>query len=148
MAKSKPYSSVSVKSVDVAAFSAERAGQACVLGIDVAKFELMAVLRWPDGSFQRPWRVVNPDEVGLLVAKLRELGMALRSTPGSTPGSGGAVTVAMESSGTYGDAARAALSDAAIEVHRVSAKAVKDQAETFDGVPSRHDGKDAAIIAR
>ena len=143
MAKSKPYSSVSVKSVDVAAFSAEHAGQGCVLGIDVAKFELMAVLRWPDGSFQRPWRVVNPDEVGLLVAKLKELGAVL----GSTPVPGGAVTVAMESSGTYGDAARQALSDAAIEVRRVSAKAVKDQAETFDGVPSQHDGKDAAIIA-
>ena len=139
MAKSKPYSSVSVKSVEVAALAAGHAGQACVLGIDVAKYELMAVLRWPDGSFQRPWRIVNPDEVGLLVEKLKALGAAL--------GSNRIVTVAMESSGTYGDAVRQALSDAAIEVHRVSAKAVKDQAETFDGVPSQHDGKDAAIIA-
>ena len=53
----------------------------------------------------------------------------------------------MESSGTYGDPLRQALSDAGLEVQRVSAKAVKDQAETFDGVPSQHDGKDAAIIA-
>jgi transposase len=29
----------------------------------------------------------------------------------------------------------------------VSSKAVKDHAETFDGVPSQHDGKDAAVIA-
>jgi transposase len=41
---------------------------------------------------------------------------------------------------------RQALSDAGIEVRRVSAKAVKDHSETFDGVPSQHDGKDAAII--
>jgi transposase len=93
------------------------------------------VLRWPDGRFQRPWRIANPGEVGLLVEKLE----ALRS---SCP-----VTVAMESSGTYGDAVRQALGDGSIVVHRVSAKAVKDQAETFDGVPSQHDGKDAAIIA-
>jgi len=48
----------------------------CVLGIDVAKFELMAVLRWPDGSFQRPWRIGNPGEAGLLVEKLKGLGPA------------------------------------------------------------------------
>jgi len=135
VSKSKPYCSLSVKSVEVGVLVAGHAGQACVLGIDVAKFELMGVLRWPDGSFQRPWRIGNPGEVGLLVEKLDELR------------SGCPVTVAMESSGTYGDAVRQSLSDARIEVHRVSAKAVKDQAETFDGVPSQHDGKDAAIIA-
>ncbi|HWE93661.1 MAG TPA: transposase [Tepidisphaeraceae bacterium] len=135
MSKSKPYSSMSVKSVDAGVLAAEHRGQACVLGIDVAKFELMGVLRWPDGTFGRPWRIANPGEVGLLVEKLD----ALRS---SCP-----VTVSMESSGTYGDAVRQALGDARVVVHRVSAKAVKDQAETFDGVPSQHDGKDAAIIA-
>ena len=31
------------------------------------------MLRWPDGSFQRPWRVANPGDLGLLVAKLKEL---------------------------------------------------------------------------
>jgi transposase len=57
------------------------------------------------------------------------------------------VTVALESSGTYGDALRQALSDAGIEVHRVSGKAAHDYAEIFDGVPSQHDGKDAAVVA-
>ena len=135
VSKSKPYCSMSVKSVEASVLAAEHRGQACVLGIDVAKFELMGVLRWPDGTFGRPWRIANPGEVGLLVEKLEALGS-------SCP-----VTVAMESSGTYGDAVRQALGDASIMVHRVSAKAVKDQAETFDGVPSQHDGKDAAIIA-
>ena len=135
MSKSKPYSSVPVKSVEPSVLASEHRGQACVLGIDVAKFELMAVLRWPDGTFGRPWRIANPGEVGLLVEKLGPLQL-------SCP-----VTVAMESSGTYGDAVRQALGDASIGVHRVSAKAVKDQAETFDGVPTQHDGKDAAIIA-
>jgi hypothetical protein len=52
----------------------------------------------------------------------------------------------MESSGTYGDALRQAVDDAGLSLLRVSGKAVKDQSETFDGVPSQHDGKDAAII--
>jgi hypothetical protein len=52
----------------------------------------------------------------------------------------------MESSGTYGDCFRQAAEDAKLVVHRVSAKAVKDDSEGFDGVPSSHDGKDSAII--
>jgi hypothetical protein len=34
-----------------------------------------------------------------------------------------------------------------IAVHRVSGKGVSDYKEIFDGVPSQHDGKDAAMIA-
>ena len=49
VSKSKPYSSVPVKGVDVESLAKAHAGQACVLGVDVAKVELMAVLRWPDG---------------------------------------------------------------------------------------------------
>jgi transposase len=135
VSKSRPYSSLPVKGVDVESLAKAHAGQACVLGVDVAKLELMAVLRWPDGSFQRPWRVANPGDLGLLVTKLKELAAVCP------------LTVAMESSGTYGDPLRQALSDAGLVLQRVSAKAVKDQAETFDGVPSQHDGKDAAIIA-
>lgn len=86
MAKSKPYSSVSVKSVEVEVLAATHRGQACVVGIDVAKLELMAVLRWPDGSFLRPWRVVNPAEVGVLVGKLVELRASCPVTVGRRKG--------------------------------------------------------------
>ena len=34
-----------------------------------------------------------------------------------------------------------------LTAHRVSGKAVHDYAEIFDGVPSQHDGKDAAMVA-
>ncbi len=57
------------------------------------------------------------------------------------------LVVALESSGTYGDALRQDLADAKITVCRVSNKASHDYAEIFDGVPSQHDGKDAAVIA-
>jgi len=39
------------------------------------------------------------------------------------------------------------LADAGITVQRVSNKASHDYAEVFDGVPSQHDGKDAAVVA-
>lgn len=130
-----PYSLVDVNEVCVGSV-VERRGQAgLVAGVDVAKGELVVCLVGPDRSFDRPWRVKSPGQVRLLMSKLLELREHGRS-----------LAVAMESSGTYGDAFRQALFDAGIEVRRVSAKAVKDYSETFDGVPSQHDGKDAAII--
>ena len=57
------------------------------------------------------------------------------------------LVVALEPTGTYGDALRHALGQAGLAVHRVSPKAAADYAETFDGVPSQHDGKDAAVVA-
>ena len=55
--------------------------------------------------------------------------------------------VALESTGTYSEAIRHAMTMAKLTVHRVSGKAVADYKEIFDGVPSQHDGKDAAMIA-
>src|ERR671923_11741 len=40
-----------------------------------------------------------------------------------------------------------ALADAGVVVERVSGKAAHDYAEVFDGVPSQHDSKDAAVVA-
>ncbi len=57
------------------------------------------------------------------------------------------VVVGLESTGTYGDAIRQAMTDVELDVQRVSGKAKSDYEEIFDGVPSAHDGKDAAIIA-
>jgi transposase len=79
--------------------------------------------------------VKNPSQLAELVAVLQELRQ------------GRELAVAMEPSGTYGDALRQALHDAHIEVQRVSTKATHDYAEVFDGVPSQHDGKDAAVVA-
>ena len=129
-----PYSLVDVNRVSVESIISVRQGQALIVGVDVAKSELIACLYWPDRSFDRPWRVQSPGQVGLLVETLKALSI------------GCPLVVAMESSGTYGDVLRQALSDNRLEVKRVSSKAVKDHAETFDGVPSQHDGKDAAVI--
>lgn len=132
--RKNPYSLADVNRIVLDPLTEHRRGLAATVGVDVAKGEVVACVVWPDRSFERPWRVKSPDQVRLLVAKLVEL---KEHCP---------LVVAMESSGTYGDPLRQALSDAGVEVRRVSAKAVKDHSETFDGVPSQHDGKDAAII--
>ena len=77
----------------------------------------------------------NPEEIPTLIALIQRMN------------AGRKLVVAMESSGTYGDALRQALADGKIAVSRVSNKAAHDDAEIFDGVPSQHDGKDAAVIA-
>jgi transposase len=130
-----PYSLVDVNRIDVEAIISVRKGQAVIVGVDVAKKELVACLYWPDRSFDRPWRIESPGQIRLFIETLKQLSL-------SCP-----LAVAMESSGTYGDVLRQALSDNGLEVKRVSSKAVKDHAETFDGVPSQHDGKDSAVIA-
>lgn len=107
-----------------------------VLGLDIAKHEIVACLRWGKGTFERPWKVVNPKEIELLV----ELCKLLESHCDG-------FSVGLESTGTYGDSIRYALTEAGISVHRVSGKVVSDYKEIFDGVPSQHDGKDAAMVA-
>ncbi len=135
MKKSRAYQSASVNKVDWNRTNRFEEQQVIHVGLDIGKFELMSVLRWPDGSFERPWRVKNPDEILSLVDLLCRVHESHQ------------LTVAMEPTGTYGDAVRQALDDAELCVHRVSPKASHDYAEVFDGVPSQHDGKDAAVIA-
>ena len=77
----------------------------------------------------------NPEEIPGLIALIQRMS------------TGRKLVVALESSGTYGDALRQALADAQVAVVRVGNKASHDYAEVFDGVPSQHDGKDAAVIA-
>ena len=134
MRRKNPYSLLCVNDVLIEVVTRGRIGQKAAVGVDVAKGELVVCLVWPDRQFERPWRVKSPCQLRLLLSKLLELN---RHCP---------VTVALESSGTYGDTLRQAADDAGLLVERVSAKAVKDDSEGFDGVPSNHDGKDAAII--
>ena len=105
------------------------------VGVDMGKRAFLAVVRWEDGRFERPWLVENPGEIREFVDLLRRAGR------------GRELTVAMEPTGTYGDAMRQALSDGGLRLERVSPKGAHDYAEVFDGVPSQHDGKDAAVVA-
>ena len=132
---SRAYRATRVNDVDWDRLARGNEGVDITLGIDVGKRDLWPVCRWQTGRFERPWRVKNPLEIPTLVALIQRMSVGRK------------LVVAMESSGTYGDALRQALADGKIPVLRVSNKAAHDYAEIFDGVPSQHDGKDAAVIA-
>src|SRR6516162_900474 len=106
--RSKAYRAVAVKHVELDRLLSGHDGQAAHLGLDVGKDHLLAVLRWPDRRFERPWRAANPAEVPQLLALCRTLA---RDHP---------LVIALEPTGTYGDPVRQALHDAALVVHRVS----------------------------
>jgi transposase len=135
MSKSKPYSAVSVNGVVLESLTQGRAGRDVVVGCDVGKYEILAVPRWGGKDFGRPWRVLNPAQIPELIGLLVRLAADRQ------------VRLALEPSGTYGDALRQACDDAGLAVLRVSPKAAHDYAEIFDGTPSQHDGKDAAVVA-
>lgn len=139
MSNKRIYRRISVKQIEMEVLkerAIERGGCGTSVGLDVAKAELVVVVRWGEGSFERPWSVKNPLEIQLLIERL----LLLKETCDS-------LTIGLESTGTYGEAVRMAMTQADLEVHRVSGKSVSDYQEIFDGVPSQHDGKDAAMIA-
>jgi transposase len=131
----RAYRATRVNDVDWEQVAHGKEDLGVILGVDVGKLDVLVVCRWDDGRFERPWRVKNPEEIATL-ARLAKRVQTNRK-----------LVVAMESSGTYGDALRQALGDNKIEVQRIGGKAAHDFAEIFDGVPSQHDGKDAAVLA-
>jgi len=133
--KSKAYRAAAVNQVDLAPLLQRRHEPVVHAGLDVGKDHVLCVLRWAAHDFERPWRCRNPADLARLAQALQAVGRGRR------------LTVALEPTGTYGDALRQALQQAGLAVHRVSPKAAADYAEIFDGVPSQHDGKDAAVVA-
>jgi transposase len=131
---SRAYRATGVNGVNWDEIARGKEGLGITLGVDVGKRSLWAVCRWSDGRFERPWRTENPMEIPSLISLIKRMGV------------GRTLVVAMESSGTYGDSLRQALADCEIKVERVGNKASHDYAEVFDGVPSQHDGKDAAVV--
>lgn len=135
MSKSRTYQAIQIKRVLLDRVLSGREDRSVHVGLDVGKEHVFAVLRWGESDFDRPWKVSNPLEIADLVRVLVNVGRGRQTV------------VALEPTGTYGDPLRQSLSDAGLRVHRVSPKASHDYAEIFDGVPSKHDGKDAAVVA-
>jgi transposase len=136
MKKSRPYRTTDVKDICVTKLLALKRSGRCYVGLDCSKHEVVVVVRWEDGSFERPWQVaMTSQDLGLLVEKLEKLSAACE------------VVIALEPTGSYCDPIRYALHRACLCVYRVNPKSSHDFAEIFDGVPSQHDGKDAACVA-
>jgi transposase len=136
MAKKIQYRSVDVEQVSTGTVLERLAGQPRVaVGIDVAKRNFVAAVCDGTGDTQVRVRFEHPRQTTRFVELLKELQDA-----------GCTVEVAMEPTGTYGDALRYQLGTRSIPVYRVTNKHVADAAEVFDGSPSKHDGKDASVI--
>ena len=131
----RAYRAVLVKNVVVNDVLSRLSEGSLWVGVDVGKSECFVVVRDSTAAFERPWKVKLPGEIRELVAILK----VLQERRG--------VTVSMEATGTYGEALRQSLTDARLAVQRVRSQATSDYAEIFDGVPSQHDGKDAAMLA-
>ena len=112
-------------------------GGKMVFAVDVAKVDMVAAVATADGrvlltiSWKAPDQ--NPTVLGILRG-FRAAGVAFEAV--------------MEPSGTYGDVLCRQLDQDAFPVFMVSGKRTHDAKEIFDGVPSLHDAKAAAIIAR
>ena len=108
-----------------------------VFAIDVAKVDMVAAVAAADGQVLHTICWKAPEQNSTVLAILR----GFRSA-------GLTVETVMEPSGTYGDVLRHQLEQDAFPVFMVSGKRTHDAKEIFDGVPSLHDAKAAAIIAR
>lgn len=132
--KKRTYRSTDVKHVNAVTLSEQIEGQRVAVGVDVAKEDFKAAVMEENRQVLKIIKWKHPYETRLFVEFLLELEAQ--------------VEIAMESSGTYGAALQEMLHDAGLPVFQVSAKRVHDAAEVYDGVPSHHDAKCAAIIAK
>jgi transposase len=131
--KKRIYQARLVKSVDLEKLGHELSQQdRVVFAIDVAKQTMFAAVKVKAEDVLTTLKWTHLEETPTVVHWLASLPTR--------------VEVALEPSGTYGDALRWQLQQAGLTVFRVSPKKVKDSREIYDGVPSTHDGKAAAII--
>jgi len=134
MSKRK-YRAVQVKDVSTSQLKESLVGRS-VVAIDVAKEDFFAAVMdaLREVRVTVKWKhPVQSDEFVRFVSAVAE---------------SVELDIAMEPTGVYGDALRARLCTAGHEVYRVSPKRAHDMAEVYDGVPSWHDAKSAAIIAK
>jgi transposase len=134
--KKRAYRSVGVKEVEAERLAEELGRGRVAFGVDVAKEKFMGAFMLETHEVAQTIRWKSPGELGDLMALLGKVGGP------------GRIEVALEPSGTYGDCLRARLEAAGYRVFKVSPKRCHDAAELYDGVPSKHDAKDAAIIAK
>lgn len=134
--KKHRYSATNIKQAEWTRIGAGTAGRRVVFGIDVAKEDFFGVLMDEGLGVIATLKWRHPEQT-------RELGAHLSAELHADR-----LEVAMEPSGTYGDALYGYLSGLGVPIYRVSPKRVHDAAEVYDGVPSLHDAKSAYIIAR
>ncbi len=132
--KKRKYRGTPVKKVNRLELAERVCDRRIAFGVDIGKDVMAGTFMGEDRQpiLNITWQ--SPDEIMAVVRLLLELPARLE--------------LAMEPSGTYGDAFRYQCVKAGFPVFRVSAKRSHDAAEVYDGVPSWHDVKSAGVIAR
>lgn len=133
--KKRIYHAVSVKRVNKEKLAGFVKGQRVVFGVDVAKEDFVGAFMNEGQEVIQTIKWKSPGEVVDVVSLLKDLPVSH-------------LDVAMEPSGTYGDTLRVLLQKEGMLVYLVSPKKTHDASEVYDGVPSSHDAKSAAIIAK
>lgn len=128
------YRSTSVNTLDLGKLVEAVRDRKVTFAIDVAKRDMKAVvMEQPQVVLATlSWRA--PEDTRRLV----EVVSALAEVS--------SVEVALEPTGTYGDVVRALLGGLGLPIYRVSTKRSRDASEVYDGVPSQHDAKCAAVV--
>ena len=133
--KKHTYRQIDVNNIDWDRIRAKTENRILYFCVDVAKQKFVGLLVTADGEIICLIKWQHPQDTQGLIERLHNgLGAAR-------------LEVVMESSGTYGDVLRWQFSKRGVPVYRVGTKQVHDRAESYDGVPSLHDGKAAHIIA-
>ena len=133
----RTYRAVHVQSVVIEELVERLKGEEkVVFGCDVAKDEWRGALMLASSLVVITIRWLSSElrEVIRLLLALRDAGLEVR--------------VVAEPTGTYGDAFGYQVRKAGLDMFMVSPKHTHDYAEIYDGVPSKHDTKDAAIVAK
>lgn len=131
--KKKAYRSVDVKKINIERVLSTAGDERVIFGIDVAKKDFYCSLMTEKREVLATVKWQHPCETEQFVSIVKQFPNA---------------ESVLEPSGTYGDPLRYILEKSDIPVYRVSPKRSHDAAEVYDGVPSLHDAKSAAIIAK
>jgi transposase len=133
----RSYRRIPIKQIQLETITSAIPVGRLVFAIDVAKVDMVAAFATVRGEPVRFVGWKNPTDNGQLLSMLAAL-----------LAQGYRVEAVMESSGTYGDVLRHQLYELGVPVFRVSGKRTHDAREVYDGVPSLHDAKCAAILAK
>jgi transposase len=135
--KKHTYRCVDVQLFDVAGLLQQLAPSSkLVVAIDVAKTKMVAVIADAQGQPLQTVKWQQPRQTPAFVALVQALGAGDRR-----------VEAVMEPTGTYGDPLRDQLQRHGVPVFLASAHLVRNLGLVYDGVPSKHDAKDAAVLA-
>lgn len=132
--KKKAYRSLKINQIDIERLGKRTAGKDVVVGVDIAKKVQFAAFSVGLDEIVETVRFELPGQMSDFLELLDKLECS-------------SVRVVIEPTGSYGDAFRYQVLKRGYEVFRVGTKRVSDAREVYDGVPSAHDAKCAAIIA-